>query len=198
MSGCSPENIHSSAQPPSICGGRLHKLKYLQNWLNIWSSACWNVHGKLLVPGSSDLLHGTRAAAFLLTLELPVHFVFLKAGLAVLSLTDQHRPVFSEALWNMLLHFIHTSRNKGRWILMWCSDRAYALNSSYFLNQKIAGFFWLYKGKSIGDGLTRRQPVREAKTDKKENALSDFSLNLQSKGNWETVSPEEMKTEKWL
>lgn len=94
-------------------------------------------------------------------------------------LSDQHRPVFSEALWNMLLHFIHTSRNKGRWILMWCSDRAYALNSSYFLNQKIAGFFWLYKGKSIGDGLTRRQPVREAKTDKKENALSDFSLNLQ-------------------
>lgn len=171
---CSPENIHSSVQPPSICGGRLLELKSLQSWLNIWNSGCWQVHGKLLVLGSSDLLHGTRAS-----LELPVHFVLLKAGLAVLSLTDQHRSVFSEPLWNMLLHFIHTSRNKGRWILMWCSDRAYALNSSYFLNQKNGRIFWPHKGKSAVNGLTRRQPVREAKTDKKENALSDFSLNLQ-------------------
>jgi len=53
------------------------------------------------------------------------------------------------------------------------------LISSYFLNQKVAGYFLLYKGRGMAEGLTTRQPAREAETDKRDH------LNLQQKGSQE-------------
>lgn len=65
------------------------------------------------------------------------------------------------------------------------------LISAYFLNQKKK------KKNQVIFCYTNRDFEQTAMEEdyKKENALPDFSLNLQQKGSWERTQPEEMKTE---
>lgn len=131
---------------PAYMQAGFRKPESLQNWLNVWNSAS---AGKFM--GNHWYFWFTawhESHCFPAHFGTPSSLRLTESRLGFLSLTDQHRPVFSEQLWSMLLHFIYTSRNKGRRVLMWCSDTVYA---AHFIllskSKKMQDFFCYTKGE---------------------------------------------------
>lgn len=157
---------------PAYMQAGFHKPESLQNWLNVWNSAS---AGKFM--GNHWYFWFTawhESHCLSAHFGTPSSLHLLKADLAF-SLSQISTDLFSLSNCEACCFTSYTlpEIKAGE---SWCDVliQYMQLISSYFLNQKIAGFFLLYKGRSITEGLTTRQPAREAKTDKKRKCIVWF------------------------